>query len=130
MSTKTKLMMPTTEEDAAINAAIAADPDTFELTAEDFKRMRSARDQQPEIVAAYERGDFNAPPQIHASKQRITIRLDRDIIDHFKAIAGSGSYQRTINQALRHTIGREQLAHDIEAIVRKTIREEISTLIH
>jgi len=41
------------------------------------------------------------------SKQRITIRLDKEIIDHFKKIvldAGGGNYQNLINDALRDYI--------------------------
>jgi len=60
-------------------------------------------------------------------KARITIRLDRDILDWFKGEVGSvggGSYQTLINRALReHINGREQLNEDI---LRKIIREELA----
>ncbi|WP_394753887.1 hypothetical protein [Crenothrix sp.] len=36
------IIMPTEEEDAEINAGIAADPDTVEWTDEDFANARSA----------------------------------------------------------------------------------------
>ncbi len=60
------------------------------------------------------------------SKQRITIRLDADIIDHFKGLvhaAGGGNYQTLINDALREYIK----AHDreLEETLRKVIREEL-----
>jgi uncharacterized protein (DUF4415 family) len=60
------------------------------------------------------------------SKVRITIRLDADIIDHFKNIvhkAGGGNYQSLINDALREHIQ----AHDkgLEKTIRKVIREEL-----
>lgn len=45
------------------------------------------------------------PP--NPNKVRITIRLDGDIIEHFKNIvhtAGGGNYQSLINQALRQSI--------------------------
>ena len=38
-------------EEAAINAGIAADPDTFELDEEWFKRARPAVEVDPELVA-------------------------------------------------------------------------------
>ena len=38
---------PTPEEEAAINAGIAADPDTFELDAEWFARARPAVEVDP-----------------------------------------------------------------------------------
>ena len=44
---------PTPEEDAAINAGIAADPDNPEATAEDFARMRPMTEADPELVARY-----------------------------------------------------------------------------
>lgn len=60
------------------------------------------------------------------NKVRITIRLDADIIDHFKNIvhnAGGGNYQTLINDALREYIQ----AHDkgLEKTIRKVIREEL-----
>lgn len=60
------------------------------------------------------------------NKMRITIRLDADIIDHFKKIvhaAGGGNYQTLINDALREHI---QAQHkELEKILRKVIREEL-----
>ena len=60
------------------------------------------------------------------NKVRITIRLDADIIEHFKNIVegvGGGNYQTLINEALReHT-----QTHDkkLEKTLRKVIREEL-----
>ena len=60
------------------------------------------------------------------NKVRITIRLDADVIEHFKKIvhkAGGGNYQTLINDALREYIK----AHDkgLENALRKVIREEL-----
>lgn len=60
------------------------------------------------------------------NKVRITIRLDTDIIEHFKKIvhkSGGGNYQTLINDALREQIA----AHDkgVEKALRKVIREEL-----
>ena len=60
------------------------------------------------------------------NKVRITIRLDRDIIEHFKKIvhqAGGGNYQTLINETLREHIQ----AHDngLEKTLRRVIREEL-----
>ena len=59
-------------------------------------------------------------------KVRITIRLDRDIVDWFRLqveTQGGGNYQTMINQALRAYIEREELP--IEDVLRRVIREEL-----
>lgn len=60
------------------------------------------------------------------NKKRITIRLDGDIIDHFKRQvleAGGGNYQTLINAALREHI--ETPARPLEETLRNVIREEL-----
>ena len=60
------------------------------------------------------------------NKKRITIRLDGDIIDHFKQQvieAGGGNYQTLINAALREHI--ENSARPLEETLRNVIREEL-----
>jgi uncharacterized protein (DUF4415 family) len=61
-----------------------------------------------------------------SNKVRITIRLDADVIAHFKSRveqAGGGNYQTLINQALRQHIqhGDKQL----EDTLRRIVREEL-----
>ena len=61
-----------------------------------------------------------------SGKVRITIRLDPEIIDHFKRIvheSGGGNYQTLINDTLReHIRGVDQ---SLEKRLRRIIREEI-----
>jgi len=60
------------------------------------------------------------------NKVRITIRLDGDIIDHFKTqvhAAGGGNYQTLINDALRTHIQTQ--SKPLEDTLRKVIREEL-----
>ena len=74
----------------------------------------------------FSKGKRGAVIRPDPTKQRITIRLDADIIEHFKGLvhaAGGGNYQTLINDALREYIE----AHDrkLEETLRKVIREEL-----
>ena len=60
------------------------------------------------------------------NKQRITIRLDADIIQYFKDQVhekGGGNYQSLINDALRSFISEGDAR--LESKLRKIIREEL-----
>ena len=46
---KRKIILPTPEEDAAIRAAIAEDPDTFELDAQWFREAKPLKEVLPEL---------------------------------------------------------------------------------
>ena len=60
------------------------------------------------------------------NKVRITIRLDREIVEWFKSRVeseGGGNYQTMMNDALRmHIESREER---LEKLLRKVVREEI-----
>lgn len=64
------------------------------------------------------------PPE----KVRITIRLDRDVVDYFRnqvRKAHRGNYQTLINDALRERIQRPDLAEQVGAEVRSVLRQEL-----
>lgn len=62
--------------------------------------------------------------QENAGKERITIRLDADIVNWFrKQVAGGGNYQTLINEALRAHI--EEREGTLERTLRRVIREEL-----
>jgi uncharacterized protein (DUF4415 family) len=66
---------------------------------------------------------MNVPP----GKERITIRLDTDVLDYFRDIverAGGGNYQTLINNALRTYIEGARKP-TLEETLRKVIREEL-----
>ena len=59
-------------------------------------------------------------------KVRITIRLDRDIIDWFRSKVeeqGGGNYQTMLNDALRTYIERRE--KPLEEVLRRVVREEL-----
>ncbi|MCZ2156869.1 MAG: BrnA antitoxin family protein [Bryobacterales bacterium] len=59
-------------------------------------------------------------------KSRITIRLDEEVLEWFKAqvdAAGGGNYQTLINAALADHIKRE--TEPLERTLRRVIREEL-----
>jgi len=73
--------LPSDEEDTAINAGIATDPDTYELSDDEFKRLRRA-----------------GRPKAVVTKERITIRLSPENLKYFRA-KGRG-WQTRIDEAL------------------------------
>lgn len=57
-------------------------------------------------------------------KERITIRLDADVLAWFRSqVAGGGNYQTLINEALRARMGEREGA--LERTLRRVIREEL-----
>ena len=86
---------PTPEEDAIIQAGIDSDPDTWFLTDEEWEKVKpTARIGRP-------------PAEV--TKERITIRLSRDVVTQFRA-TGAG-WQTRMDAALRQFIEEHPLAH-------------------
>ena len=87
------------EEDAAITAAAETDPDNPPLTDEELAAARPVAEVLPELVAEYRRtrGRQKAP-----TKRQVTLRLDPDVVDHFKA-TGRG-WQTRLNDTLRRAV--------------------------
>lgn len=88
------LILPTAAEDAAINAGIAQDPDTMEITAADMARMQPLR--RP------------GRPKVEQPKVPVTMRVDADVLDAIKA-SGTG-WQTRVNEVLREAVRRGKLA--------------------
>ena len=63
-------------------------------------------------------------------KTRITIYLDTDILEEFRARADAAGYgyQTMINEALRQYLGHSRKTLD-EAMVRQVIREELDRVL-
>ena len=90
---------PTPEEDAAITEAIAADPDTEEITAEMFKQARPAIEAHPHLVAE---SLLRRRKQEGLMEWEVSVKLDTDVLAHF--LAGGPDWQQRINDTLRQAL--------------------------
>ncbi len=62
-------------------------------------------DEYPEVTQAdLDRAVYRRDLKLAEKKQRITIMLDKSILEHFKAKAGQKSYQTLINDTLKLAI--------------------------
>jgi uncharacterized protein (DUF4415 family) len=106
-----KLKPLTDEEEARIQAQIAADPDNYESTDEELAQAKPMAEALPELHAALmaEIAKRKAGrPKAAVTKQTIAIRLDPDVLEAFKA-TGPG-WQTRMNEALREWIERQRAA--------------------
>jgi uncharacterized protein (DUF4415 family) len=74
----------------------------------------------------FSKGRRGAVVIVPVNKTRVTIRLDDDILDWFRAQvddAGGGNYQTLINETLRSFVHGKQEA--LEATLRRVIRDEL-----
>lgn len=78
-------IVPTPEEDAAITAAAMSDPDAIPLTEDEWEAARPT----------LRRGR----PKAEVTKELISLRLSRDVLDRFRA-TGQG-WQTRIDEALK-----------------------------
>lgn len=84
-STPRKFLVPSAEEDARINAGIAADADTFEVGDAAFSALRR----------------IGRPPK-ESPKISTTIRFDADVLAALRA-TGKG-WQTRVNEAMREWV--------------------------
>lgn len=80
-----KVYLPTPEEDAAITAAAMSDPDAIPLTDAEWEAVKPTLRRGRPLAAV--------------TKERITIRLSRDVVEQFRA-TGDG-WQTRMDAALK-----------------------------
>jgi uncharacterized protein (DUF4415 family) len=94
------------EEEARIQAEIADDPDNPEMTDGELASMRPAREVLPpeffEMIER-ERALRRGRPALAAPKKQVTLRLDADVVESFRA--GGDGWQSRINATLRKAQG-------------------------
>lgn len=88
-----KPIVPTAAEDRAIQAGIAADPDTFEVTQEVLTRMQPLRRV--------------GRPRLERPKELMTMRVDADVLQSIKS-SGDG-WQTRVNALLREAVEKGKL---------------------
>lgn len=78
-----KILLNTPEEEAQINAGIAADPDAYEMTDAEFTQLRPLRGR----------------PALEVKRPMLSMRVDPDVLAALRA-SGKG-WQTRLNAALR-----------------------------
>lgn len=76
--------------------------DNPEWTEDDFRKARPFAEVFPDLAESI-RKSMAGRPKLERPKRAVSIRLDQDVIDHFKA-AGDG-WQSRMNEALRKAAG-------------------------
>ena len=87
-------------------------------------------DEYPEVTQAdFDRAIFRQRLEPVDKKQRITIMLDANIINYFKALAGKRGYQTLINDALKNVVSSDpEEQSKLENLLRKVVREELASI--
>jgi uncharacterized protein (DUF4415 family) len=93
-----KLLPLSDEEEARIQKLIASDPDAPEATDEQLAKARPFAEAFPELAEAM-RKNLGGRPKSENPKRAVSIRLDSDVLEKFKA-TGPG-WQSRMNEALR-----------------------------
>lgn len=78
-----------------------------ELTAEDFRSMRPAREVLPKLIGARAAAELLRPrgrPPKENPKAQVTLRLDAEVVKHFKA--GGPGWQTRINAVLKRAASK------------------------
>ena len=74
----------------------------------------------------FSQGRRGAVLRVPPEKTRVTIRLDKDVLDWFRQQvddAGGGNYQTLINEGLRNFMRQKQ--ESLETTLRRVIRDEL-----
>ena len=103
---------------------------TSRVSQTDWEYVDTLRDEDidlsdiPEVTAEQmERAQLRVGGQpIPKGKVRVSMLLDAAIVAYFKGQAGERDYQTLVNETLKANIR----GHDLEAILRRVIREELS----
>lgn len=96
-NSKVKIPPLTDEEEARIQAQIAADPDAPEASDAELAQAKPFTEAFPQFAEAIRRA--RGRPQVDQPKQQISLRLDPDVIAAYRK-SGKG-WQGRVNEILR-----------------------------
>jgi uncharacterized protein (DUF4415 family) len=97
----------------------------WDETKRQANRRKHGVDFADAVEDEYDFTDSQRGAIVKSNKERITIRLDADIIEWFRGrVRGGGNYQTLINEALREHMERQNGA-DLETTLRRVLREEL-----
>jgi len=86
-----EIILPSSEEDAAINAAALSDPDAQPLSDAELAHLRPARGRPPATI----------------KRPMLSMRVDPDVLAHLRA-SGKG-WQTKVNALLRQAVERGKM---------------------
>jgi len=86
-----EIILPSSEEDAAINAAALSDPDAQPLSDAELAHLRPARGRPPATI----------------KRPMLSMRVDPDVLAHLRA-SGKG-WQTKVNALLRQAVERGEM---------------------
>ena len=99
---------PTPEEDAAIMAGIAEDPDEYEETPELRKYARPAAEVMPNFIERWKRnGGVKNKRPLTREEDHIAVWLDEDVVAYYRA-GGLDTWRQRVHDALRQAMKAEQ----------------------
>ncbi len=97
----------TPEEEAEIQRLIESDPDAPEASDEALANARPFREVFPDLAASIDRERASrgrGRPPMEAPKVPVTIRLEPEVVERFKAQGGK-NWRGTMTEALRKAAG-------------------------
>ncbi|MBW8320699.1 MAG: BrnA antitoxin family protein [Arenimonas sp.] len=75
-----------------------AEGEVREITEEDFSTFRPTKELMPDVMAVWEKARGQRGPQKAPVKERVGLRLNKDVVEHFRQ-TGPG-WQSRINDVL------------------------------
>ena len=92
----------------------------------DYFEYARGHDPDPDLIR---RGTEERRRRRERAKQRITIRIDEDILEEFRALVPQGrGYQSLINQALREWLVAQSVKDLIRQELSETVRQSLSLI--